>query len=105
MIRRPPRSTLFPYTTLFRAARRRRARQLAAPLDPGAVARLRGMQGASYRRLRTVSDDQLAIGPGDRSAVDDERLQRSEQSLRPPWGGLQFQQPVGHRLARPAQPR
>src|SRR2546427_1621892 len=29
MIRRPPRSTLFPYTTLFRSARRREAR---APL-------------------------------------------------------------------------
>src|SRR3712207_7709175 len=26
MIRRPPRSTLFPYTTLFRSRRRRRAR-------------------------------------------------------------------------------
>src|SRR3989442_10858091 len=27
MIRRPPRSTLFPYTTLFRSPRRRRARR------------------------------------------------------------------------------
>src|SRR2546425_7012922 len=37
MIRRPPRSTLFPYTTLFRS-RRRRARWLeggAADHDPG----------------------------------------------------------------------
>src|SRR2546427_3273053 len=49
MIRRPPRSTLFPYTTLFRSARRagggvrrarggrcvacRRRRRVAAPLD------------------------------------------------------------------------
>src|SRR5256885_11650738 len=31
MIRRPPRSTLFPYTTLFRSARRE-----ARPLDDGA---------------------------------------------------------------------
>src|SRR2546426_7245498 len=29
MIRRPPRSTLFPYTTLFRSARRRRGRRQA----------------------------------------------------------------------------
>src|SRR5687767_15447851 len=29
MIRRPPRSTLFPYTTLFRSARPRRARRAA----------------------------------------------------------------------------
>src|SRR5258708_35750003 len=31
MIRRPPRSTLFPYTTLFRS---RRLRSLAAAMDP-----------------------------------------------------------------------
>src|SRR3712207_7600639 len=30
MIRRPPRSTLFPYTTLFRSARRRHPRPVAA---------------------------------------------------------------------------
>src|SRR2546430_5135652 len=30
MIRRPPRSTLFPYTTLFRSALRRRVRRWAA---------------------------------------------------------------------------
>src|SRR6185436_532647 len=33
MIRRPPRSTLFPYTTLFRSPRRRRAARRQAP-DP-----------------------------------------------------------------------
>src|SRR5437764_3523957 len=33
MIRRPPRSTLFPYTTLFRSRRARRRRH---PLGPGA---------------------------------------------------------------------
>src|SRR3712207_7811699 len=51
MIRRPPRSTLFPYTTLFRshlvadarpdrrleARRRQRGRQGARPLAPAAV--------------------------------------------------------------------
>src|SRR2546427_1378927 len=30
MIRRPPRSTLFPYTTLFRSRRRHRARSAAS---------------------------------------------------------------------------
>src|SRR3712207_9014018 len=35
MIRRPPRSTLFPYTTLFRSGLRRRGRvQSAAPDHP-----------------------------------------------------------------------
>src|SRR6267154_3175381 len=43
MIRRPPRSTLFPYTTLFRSRRRRRANSLpglgrAIPHRPNAVA-------------------------------------------------------------------
>src|SRR5258705_1871531 len=32
MIRRPPRSTLFPYTTLFRSGQRRRRRQSRRPL-------------------------------------------------------------------------
>src|SRR2546427_8930231 len=37
MIRRPPRSTLFPYTTLFRSPRRvRRGRAARRPLDHGA---------------------------------------------------------------------
>src|SRR3712207_8306868 len=39
MIRRPPRSTLFPYTTLFRSGRRREredhARRRRAPAVPG----------------------------------------------------------------------
>src|SRR2546425_9745276 len=35
MIRRPPRSTLFPYTTLFRSARSRSGGRRAAPA-PGA---------------------------------------------------------------------
>src|SRR5258708_37195105 len=34
MIRRPPRSTLFPYTTLFRSPSRRRARRWASPVPP-----------------------------------------------------------------------
>src|SRR3712207_7476774 len=34
MIRRPPRSTLFPYTTLFRSSLGRRAGELRAPLGP-----------------------------------------------------------------------
>src|SRR3712207_7409670 len=45
MIRRPPRSTLFPYTTLFRS-RVRAARLPAHELGPGAVGLLRA------RRLR-----------------------------------------------------
>src|SRR5713226_10380527 len=39
MIRRPPRSTLFPYTTLFRSLRGRRPRRLR--VDPGRARRRR----------------------------------------------------------------
>src|SRR5258708_31482663 len=47
MIRRPPRSTLFPYTTLFRSASAVR-HPSARPAQGG---RRRGPQGASGRRL------------------------------------------------------
>src|SRR5258705_4269649 len=40
MIRRPPRSTLFPYTTLFRSA---------APAGPGAPSRVHGGDGGAFR--------------------------------------------------------
>src|SRR3712207_7883289 len=49
MIRRPPRSTLFPYTTLFRSTCRR------APACPPQCARGRGVRrpaGAAARRAR-----------------------------------------------------
>src|SRR5258708_29260306 len=36
MIRRPPRSTLFPYTTLFRSRRKSRVTRLAAEPPPSA---------------------------------------------------------------------
>src|SRR2546426_8061717 len=44
MIRRPPRSTLFPYTTLFRSLVRHRADVLPQPLAP--QARLLGVRAA-----------------------------------------------------------
>src|SRR2546428_13726514 len=54
MIRRPPRSTLFPYTTLFRSARPCRARsRLAARArggDGGRGLRLRDHPGDGHRR-------------------------------------------------------
>src|SRR3712207_7346211 len=50
MIRRPPRSTLFPYTTLFRSPPRRRARRRAARrARPAPAARRRlGAQAAPH---------------------------------------------------------
>src|SRR3712207_7003581 len=66
MIRRPPRSTLFPYTTLFRSAAGRSSRR-ASPA--GAPDRRRQREAALPRRER-------AEGPGARGSED---LQRSEE--------------------------
>src|SRR3712207_7277680 len=48
MIRRPPRSTLFPYTTLFRSAPRPRGRQVGT--ESGSVSRTRehGLQDGGH---------------------------------------------------------
>src|SRR5688572_31643327 len=40
MIRRPPRSTLFPYTTLFRSQRAERTRATSAPVPARSRSRL-----------------------------------------------------------------
>src|SRR2546430_3859249 len=47
MIRRPPRSTLFPYTTLFRSSRRRPAPESPAPARRSRTQRWYGLIGAS----------------------------------------------------------
>src|SRR5258708_17776372 len=65
MIRRPPRSTLFPYTTLFRSVDARRRAQQARPLqllvaargDDGARSRQHGeLQGEEGDRKSTTSE-------------------------------------------------
>src|SRR2546430_15700521 len=56
MIRRPPRSTLFPYTTLFRSARRVRAQDLEVPHGHAVRALMRrhaqALEHAARRRAR-----------------------------------------------------
>src|SRR2546430_8924427 len=71
MIRRPPRSTLFPYTTLFRS-RRRGHRCLA---DVGAVFTL-GVVGGNH------PDRSAAGGLGGGRAKDDERHDADRKSTR-----------------------
>src|SRR2546421_7056130 len=66
MIRRPPRSTLFPYTTLFRSARRPLV-PLRAALEGGAGRRRRPPRGAG---IHPRGD------PGDRAAGSAEGLRR-----------------------------
>src|SRR3989442_4574807 len=51
MIRRPPRSTLFPYTTLFRSGRPH-ARSDRGDLDPQSLRRIRHRAGPAHPRGR-----------------------------------------------------
>src|SRR3712207_7970407 len=74
MIRRPPRSTLFPYTTLFRSRRpRARRRELArGRARRGAAGRVRGQRDRRARRER------LARGDRDRKST---RLNSSHANI------------------------
>src|SRR5256885_5596678 len=65
MIRRPPRSTLFPYTTLFRSHDTgRAARRLAVPAEPGRRCErpaARDRSGRSDRKSTRLNSSHLVI--------------------------------------------
>src|SRR5256885_8849099 len=67
MIRRPPRSTLFPYTTLFRSALlfdaplRHHGPDVAAPATRAANAPTRNMIGISDRKSTRLNSSHLVI--------------------------------------------
>src|SRR5258705_11086030 len=76
MIRRPPRSTLFPYTTLFRSRRRRTVRRKSV------VARGRGLPDG-LRAPHWLGSRPCAAPPGGVSAGQRSEEHTSElQSLR-----------------------
>src|SRR2546428_2552795 len=59
MIRRPPRSTLFPYTTLFRS--RRRPRRVPAPGSAGGLLHRSGSSRTDRKSTRlNSSHDQIS---------------------------------------------
>src|SRR2546427_7975418 len=60
MIRRPPRSTLFPYTTLFRSLGQRDVEPRARDVDGGAAARRR--PAVEVRGLPVEPQRQLEVG-------------------------------------------
>src|SRR3712207_7206795 len=78
MIRRPPRSTLFPYTTLFRSGDPERVGQLAGQVQTAgrqALDELRHMVGV----LRGGEvDDAAPMGPQDRKST---RLNSSHANI------------------------
>src|SRR2546430_4953683 len=71
MIRRPPRSTLFPYTTLFRSWISRRTNRLMICALP--VARV-----ASEETIRTLSPDDIKSSSGGDS-IGASSVSRSEE--------------------------
>src|SRR5688572_31241909 len=84
MIRRPPRSTLFPYTTLFRSL---------AVLDVAHVARIDDVERAGFR-----GEDRMAVELADHQRADAERVARADQLLVGEGderiGSLELAQPV-----------
>src|SRR2546426_4686716 len=63
MIRRPPRSTLFPYTTLFRSPRPRAIRK------PGSASRDKSCRGGVESRTRIRSNVSTTLVPTDRKST------------------------------------
>src|SRR5947208_11779536 len=79
-MRRPPRSTLFPYTTLFRSRREihRRRRGVRQPLGERAGRRLARVVGED--EPRAVGGQRLAHGAAERArAAEDETAGRVSQ--------------------------
>src|SRR2546429_8083206 len=87
MIRRPPRSTLFPYTTLFRSFLRERGRRRPVHAR-GPGARLRAQDGDAVQpaagpalrvRLHTEALRRSAGGGDDRDAVEPAPVVRADR--------------------------
>src|SRR3712207_8048703 len=85
MIRRPPRSTLFPYTTLFRSkevgpAERQEARRLLARLAPPRLERADGRHVAGHPGVVEV-EDRLVAGEDVASDRKSTRLNSSHANI------------------------
>src|SRR5688572_32347528 len=74
MIRRPPRSTLFPYTTLFRSMRRGKATLLGRSLTTVGTVK-------SYPHLQEVHEQALHLGLPRRRDRKSTRLNSSHSQI------------------------
>src|SRR3989441_5073805 len=96
MIRRPPRSTLFPYTTLFRSPRERRrggaprprgerGRDRAAPDEVALVDLDEQVEGAAAERLREAVLVVRSVGGYDRGRPHRGGVERGPDLRAPPF--------------------
>src|SRR3712207_8413281 len=69
MIRRPPRSTLFPYTTLFRS-------EAGAERPAGRAVGPGGAHGRPAHRLHATGDDDVGLAADDRGGREGDGLLR-----------------------------
>src|SRR5688572_32750749 len=81
MIRRPPRSTLFPYTTLFRSAVRLHALVLPFPDAPGQLAAILEQARQHSERPRADVFVDLARGVADEIDRKSTRLNSSHSQI------------------------
>src|SRR3712207_7955626 len=77
MIRRPPRSTLFPYTTLFRSEGPGGDVAEPDPAAPGELGRSRGRVEQEQVRRPAEAEEHAEVGPA--VPVGVERHERSEE--------------------------
>src|SRR5688572_31908165 len=86
MIRRPPRSTLFPYTTLFRSQQEarshaRRVRDRVARSEVrGELGRAHGTKPGNGDRPRRLREDRADVGVGQREIGEDRKSTRLNSS-------------------------
>src|SRR5256885_2765524 len=81
MIRRPPRSTLFPYTTLFRSVAAAAHQELAAAV-PGDAENVGRMAGKSFFGLAASGAEDLdhSVSTGGREMLADRKSTRLNSS-------------------------
>src|SRR3712207_6034137 len=95
MIRRPPRSTLFPYTTLFRS---HQVRRVVRPASLPGGAGQRGADGLDQAAVR-IGGDQLDPGQAARGQIPQER-----QPAGAVLGGGDLHAPLISRISRCPSP-
>src|SRR3712207_7020007 len=86
MIRRPPRSTLFPYTTLFRSALEGALREVRAELQKDdecgdAHHRVRGRDAVQEHDVEDAADDDVRLPPTPPRDRKSTRLNSSQANI------------------------